>query len=251
MLEISGNETIADHLAGQSIQELELGPGTSRLAEFRAGLEHLAGLPQAELERLAAETLDCCSHRLDAVGDLPGHAPAGHAAQDGERDSSAASAGLRTCGRATLGQPGVRPRPVGAAGGERRDPAQKRPPGRRADDPGALALDLSSQRVARALELSLDGAGRASRSALLGYRLERGLRDRRIELAGYVLALRRAAPLATATDGFPDNRPVEALAARDVVDGLACSTAGGRTPRRSSPARRTFPPAGPTATTSR
>ena len=41
------------------------------------------------------------------------------------------------------------------------------------------------------------------------------------ELAGYVLALRRAAPLATATDGFPDNRPVEAVAARDVVDGLA------------------------------
>ena len=54
-----------------------------------------------------------------------------------------------------------------------------------------------------------------------------------------MLALRRAAPLATATDGFPDNRPVEA-AARDVVDGLALlDRAGGRTPRRSSPARRT------------
>ena len=66
VLEISGNESIADHLAGRSIQELVLGPGTSRLGEFRAGLEHLAGLPQAELDRLAAETLDCCSHRLDA-----------------------------------------------------------------------------------------------------------------------------------------------------------------------------------------
>ena len=93
--------------------------------------------------------------------------------------------------------------------------------GRRVDDPGALALDLSSRRAARALEL-LDGMRTGQPiGALLGYRLERGLRDRRIELAGYVLPLRRAAPLATATDGFPDNRPVEALAARDVVDGLA------------------------------
>ena len=38
----------------------------ARLAELRASLIHLASLPTAELDRLLTETLDLCSHRLDA-----------------------------------------------------------------------------------------------------------------------------------------------------------------------------------------
>jgi hypothetical protein len=221
VLGISGNETIADHLAGHSIQELVLGPGTSRLGELRAGLEALAGLPQAQIERLAAETLDCCSHRLDAwVTSLATRR------LDTVRDTVS---GAHVGGFGWVED--LRPREAPASLGYVHAPSVPQAVsaailrsghlGRRADASGALALDLSSQRVARALEL-LDGTRTGQPiGALLGYRLERGLRDRRIELAGYVLALRRAAPLATATDGFGDNRPVEAVAARDVVDGLA------------------------------
>lgn len=47
---------------------LQPDPGSpfERLAELRASLDRLAGLPTAELDRLLTETLDTCSHRLDA-----------------------------------------------------------------------------------------------------------------------------------------------------------------------------------------
>ena len=41
-------------------------PVVARLHQLRWALEWLAGLPTAELERLFGETLDACSHRLDA-----------------------------------------------------------------------------------------------------------------------------------------------------------------------------------------
>jgi hypothetical protein len=43
-------------------------PGSpfERLAQLRASLDRLAALPTAELDRLLTETLDTCSHRLDA-----------------------------------------------------------------------------------------------------------------------------------------------------------------------------------------
>src|SRR5207302_2531554 len=87
-------------------------------------------------------------------------------------------------------------------------------------DPNVLALDLSSDRVRLALEI-LDGV-RAGQpvGALLGYRFERALRERRLALAQYILPIRRLAPLATATDARDGTEPLEAIAARDVVDGV-------------------------------
>ena len=91
---------------------------------------------------------------------------------------------------------------------------------RRADDEGLLALDLSSTRVALALEL-IEGVRRGQPiGTLLGYRFERGLRDRRITLAEYILPFRQAAPLAQAIAGPDDGQPLETIAARDVVDGV-------------------------------
>jgi hypothetical protein len=220
VVEISGGETIADHLATRPVDELRAAAATRRLGELRASLEQLAGLPAAELGRLAAETLDCCSHRLDAwltslatrrlarvretvtgtyVGgfgwleDLrPRDDPGSFGYVHAPSLTQASSAAILRSGHLAR---------AGSAG-------------------SPLALDLSSQRVGRALEL-LDGMRQGQPiGALLGYRLERGLRDRRVELAGHVLALRQIAPLQTATDGFDDDRPIEAVAARDVVDGL-------------------------------
>jgi hypothetical protein len=82
-----------------------------------------------------------------------------------------------------------------------------------------LNIDLSSERVRVALSV-LDGARQGQRlTALLGYRFERNIRERSTELAKYILPFRKACPLATTVDGEP-SEPVEAIAARDVVDGL-------------------------------
>ena len=91
--------------------------------------------------------------------------------------------------------------------------------------PGAMAVNLSSQRVRRAVEV-LDGM-RVGQSlgALLGYTLERGLHDRSglAEVDVFVFALRRRFPLVAgrlASTAVP-GEPIEALEARNVVDGLS------------------------------
>jgi hypothetical protein len=218
---ISGSRTLANHLALTSVADLGRHERTKALGEFRASLDYLAALPEAELGRLAAETLDCCSHRLDAwLTSLASRR------LDAVRETSF---GTYIGGYGWLED--VRPRSDPPSLGHVHAPSVAHASSaailrsghlsRRLDDPGALAIDLSSRRVARALDL-LDGMRQGQPiGALLGYRLERALRDRRAALAAYILPLRRAAPLATATDGFVDDRPLEAVAARDVVDGIA------------------------------
>jgi hypothetical protein len=89
----------------------------------------------------------------------------------------------------------------------------------RGDDGAVFDLQVTSERVRRAQWL-LEGVGQGQRlAALLGYRLERGLRERRLTLMRYQMPMRRVAPLRG-----PDVAPgesVEVLAARDVVDGVA------------------------------
>lgn len=90
---------------------------------------------------------------------------------------------------------------------------------------GVLAVDISSRRVRLALTL-LDGIRSGqSLGALLGYRLERGLHDRHglAEVDSFVFALRKQFPLRA--DHFTDTKtpedvPIEAVEARNVVDGL-------------------------------
>ncbi|MCA1711796.1 MAG: hypothetical protein LC789_09260 [Actinobacteria bacterium] len=91
--------------------------------------------------------------------------------------------------------------------------------------PGAMAVNLSSQRTRRAVEI-LDGM-RAGQSlgALLGYALERGVHDRSpfAEVDVFVFALRRRFPLVTGrltTTAVP-GESIQSLEARNVVDGLA------------------------------
>jgi hypothetical protein len=80
----------------QYLVALEPPPGSpfERLGQLRDSMDRLATLPTAELDRLLTETLDTCSHRLDAwitalatsrllAGAQPG-APAGAQAGDGD-----------------------------------------------------------------------------------------------------------------------------------------------------------------------
>lgn len=89
----------------------------------------------------------------------------------------------------------------------------------RGADGSVFDLQVTSDRVRRARWL-LDGVARGQRlAALLGYRVERRLREAGLPMMRYQLPLRRTAPL-TGPDVPPDT-PVEVLVARDVVDGVA------------------------------
>ena len=82
-----------------------------------------------------------------------------------------------------------------------------------ADD--VLAVDLSSARVRRALDL-IDGVRHGEQlAAVLGYRIERDLRER--QLGQYILGLRAVAPLTVEVDGTTD--VVAAAVGGSVADG--------------------------------
>ncbi|WP_367140978.1 MULTISPECIES: hypothetical protein [Streptomyces] len=89
----------------------------------------------------------------------------------------------------------------------------------RGDEGAVFDLQVTSERVRRGRWL-LQGVAHGQRlAALLGYRLERRLREAGLTMMRYQMPLRRTAPL-RGPDVAPDE-PVEVLAARDVVDGVA------------------------------
>ena len=92
--------------------------------------------------------------------------------------------------------------------------------------PGTLAVNLSSRRVREALVLIEGIRNGQSLAALLGYQLERGLHDSSglAEVDQFIYPVRKAFPLvADRLDDTaePADVPIEALEARNVLDGLA------------------------------
>lgn len=79
-------------------------------------------------------------------------------------------------------------------------------------------LRITSRRAREAIALLTGVAQGQLLTALLGYRLERGLQDAGPQLARYVWELRTLAPLRS--DETPADQPREAIAARDVVDAV-------------------------------
>ncbi|MEU5191630.1 hypothetical protein AB0G83_31490 [Streptomyces klenkii] len=89
----------------------------------------------------------------------------------------------------------------------------------RGDDGAVFDLQITSERVRRGRWL-LQGVAHGQRlAALLGYRIERRLREAGLTMMRYQMPLRRTAPL-RGPDVTP-TEPVEVLAARDVVDGVS------------------------------
>jgi hypothetical protein len=218
---------------------LPTGPAADALREVALGLKHLEARPTAVLARALSDTLDLAAARLDAwVTSL--------ATERLERLRRPEPAGV--CLGAYGWVEGLRPRPGAPPAEMQRGDRVVKDPGNlgfvhapsiahataaavlraghqshRAPGGADLALDLSSSRVRVALEL-LDGVREGQPlAALLGYRFERGLHERHaaaLELDRFIVPFRQLAPLRAGKRDPTDTGAVEAIAARDVVDGL-------------------------------
>lgn len=210
------------------------------LAQHDAALSTLTRLPTAELQRLTTETLDLCSHRLDAwITSLSTRRLA--AMRDLNPTGSYLGAygwleDLRPRDRAkvqTVKLPDGRTVPIAANNGgyiHALSPSHAAATAvlrnayrtRSGEQSAQFAIDLSSRRVRKALAL-LDAVreGQAL-GAILGYQMERGLHegDSSIELSRFIEPLRKRFPLVANKTGDSTDDPV-LIAARSVVDGLA------------------------------
>lgn len=214
---------------------------SQRAAEFRRALQVIGAISSLE-ERglLLSETLDCCSHRLDAwitaagalrLDDIRSNAPQGLLLgaygwlEDFELRTPEAAG--QVDGRNVL-HDGTDGGFIHAPGLTHAATAAVLRSGRlthRSGDPNSTAMDidLSSTRVRDALAL-LDGMRQGqSLGALLGYRLERRLHElsgNGQELDRFIYVLRALAPLRGGKLTEPGAAVQESLAASDVVDGL-------------------------------
>ncbi len=218
--DLTGAGTVADlvrdHLAGAGG-----GPAVDGLRRLRAALDRLADEPGEAVEWALRGLLDLYSYRFDAwctalatqrLTDLRAARPAGvHLGAYGWVEDVRPD----PAGRDSLGYvhtPSLNHAVAAAV-------LRSAHVARASSTPGAFAVDLSSRRVRDAMAL-LDGVENGQPlGALLGYRIERLLRERDAILARYILPLRRLAPLRHTDADLSE--PVESIAARDVVDGVA------------------------------
>lgn len=253
---VTGDQTtpVVDYIQAHLGQQ----PATRQLAEQIDALTALAGVPTARLERALTEHLDTCTYRLDAWRQglateklfglrypLTGAPVTGvHIGSFGYleevRPRTVQPTPVTLTGDlATVFTPPGAPPLVHDPANQGFIHAPSLPQATTAallrtgylanasrGNPGALAVNLNSERVRTALQL-IDGL-RAGQSlgALLGYRLERGLHDHHdiAETDKFLTSLRQAFPLAA--NKLPDTAEdagtaVDSLEARNVVDGLA------------------------------
>lgn len=245
----------ARRVSDQLAVELATGSHRVRpLHDITASLEHLAGLSTAELERLFTETLDTFSHRLDPwIAGLLHETIERRRGPSGTVDYHLGAFGWIEDLRADPLPPvvsGELRRRVERVDAKRRSRPGEAPPRaaheprvdnagfvhapsldqaataailrsgylahREESDGKRLAIDLSSARVRRALELLAGIREGQPLAALLGYRFERGLR--RLGREVLIQPLRDRFPLYA--NRLSPTGPAEAVAANNVVNGL-------------------------------
>ena len=199
--------------------------------EVRAAMQELQKSSTADRALAIAETLDCCSHRLDAWA----------TAIVSERRTRQFGDGAGGSRRGlTIGAYGVvediRPDSGGTADGWIHAPSPQHAvaagmlrsahlshlPTSAAAGDGPFAIDLSSTRMQSAAHV-IEGVGQGQQiGALVGYQIERSLGEAR--LARLQLSLRTLAPLVARrlhdADGADSQAAQEAIAANNVVDGV-------------------------------
>jgi hypothetical protein len=251
--------TRADQTMAEYLGELQETEGTpySRLGELWQALDHLGGLPTAELDRLFRETVDVCSHRFDAwITSVASDTLAA------KRASQPHGVHVGAFGWIEALTPAERaPTPDGdelalveeldRARRSRAPEAPEPPPARQPREDsggfihapsipqavaaavlrngylthvgtaseGRLAVDLSSHRVRLALDVLECVRQGQPLGALLGYRFERGLHEG--GLAEHVAFFRDRYPALANKLTKPPVQPAEAVAASNVTDGLA------------------------------
>jgi hypothetical protein len=232
----------------------------AQLADLRASLDRLAKLSTAELDRLLTETLDACSHRLDVWVTAVATAMLGRTRSAQNNNVHLGAYGWVEEVRPATQRPPVAgpelaavqqldarrakivqrqatlPVPVQPAtdnGGFILTPSLAQASvaavlrngymtHKGTSDESLLSIDLSSERVRKAL-LLLEGVQQEqSLNALLGYLFEDGLHA--INLDKYAQPFRDKFPIA-ANKLTPSSDPSESVAASNVVDGLALRTA--------------------------
>jgi hypothetical protein len=232
----------------------------AQLNDLRASLGRLANLPTAELDRLLTETLDACSHRLDVwataiatsllkrtrakqntsvwlgcygwVEDVRPETGRQAVAGVELQQVRALDAARSQATRAAVQVP-VPLQPPADNGGYVLAPSAAQAAvaavlragymtHQNTAEAGLLSIDLSSERVQKALWL-IDGVQQGlSLNALLGFLFEDALHDQNLDK--YVQPFRNAYPL-VGSKLTPSSAPTEAIAASEVVDGLALRTA--------------------------
>jgi hypothetical protein len=232
----------------------------ARLTEVRNSLNRLAGLSTAELDRLLTETLDACSHRLDVWASAIANALL-HRTRSGENSGIHLGAygwveevrpaaqrppvtGADLEGVRVMDQLRARRidrnvalpipvEPLDDNGGFIYAPSfaqaataavlrngymtHKDTP-----EEGLLSLDVSSDRVRKALQLLSGVRQGQSLNALLGYVFEQGLHDRSLDQ--FAQPFRDRFPV-IANKLTPSSEPSESVAASNVVDGVALRAA--------------------------
>lgn len=240
---------------------------TGYLQRQLEALAHLEQRPTAVLERAFAEHLDLCTYRLDAwYGSLLTHRleTLRRPAETAEGEETAGGLYLGAYGWLDEVRPEPRtrtrvelPDDLAEVFDPTADPPLVRDDGNQGyihapslnqavtaavlrngylsnatpANPGSLAVNLSSERVRRALSIIEGMRGEQSLGALLGYHFERGLHDRHdVEVDEFIYDLRKVFPLvgdrlAPTRTGSTDDlgRPLRIgrIEARNVVDGLA------------------------------
>jgi hypothetical protein len=255
-------------------------PEAASLSDQLKCLQVLAGASTARLERAFAEHIDCCSYRYDAwlLGlvnfqlQAMRSTPAGEGGQAARGLYLGAFAWLEDLRPSTARLEPVQLPPevaknFGGATPLRHDPANggyihapSLPHAQTAavlrsgylanassGNPSTMAVNLSSDRVRLALSVLEGIRNGQSFGALLGYQFERGLHDDyvTVEVDKFIYPMRKAFPLAAdaiATTKTDASVPIEAIEARNVMDGMKLVTAM-RAGASSYPFGNSLPPA--------
>ncbi len=255
---------------------------TSGLSEQLNCLGILAGASTASLERAFAEHIDCCSYRYDAwlLGLVnfqlqqmryagtqregpearPGLYLGAYAWVEELRPSKSMLTTAQLPRDVAASFPGTTPILSDAANGgyihapslPHAETAAVLRSGYLASassaNPTTMAINLSSDRVRLALSMLEGIRNGQSFGALLGYQFERGLHDDYglVEVDKFIYPMRKAFPLvadAIATTKTDPSVPIEAIEARNVMDGLKLVTQIRTSGNSSYPFGATLPPA--------
>jgi hypothetical protein len=255
--EITGNSTttLGEYILLPSV--LRNAVETVDLREILAALDFLKGTSTAALERLFAEHIDCCTYRLDA---WKNGLTAARLEEMRARRGEESPRGLYLGAYAWLED--LRPNPqllspvnldpdLAAVFQRPKDAPLQHDPQNSGyihapslnhaaaaailknaykvnaspANPDAMAVNLSSDRVRRAMEILEGIRNGQTLPALLGYRFERGLHDEHnlAEVDKFIYPLRQAFPLVAKQlkSTAPDNKTdITLLEARNVIDGV-------------------------------